>query len=192
MTDELPATQHAGAPLRIAPATPADVPVILGFIRGLAEYERLPHEVVATEAMVHSSLFSERPHAAVLLAHLGAEAVGFALYFHNYSTFLGRRGVYLEDLFVLPAARGRGVGRALLSELARVARDEGCGRMEWSVLDWNEAAIEFYRSIGARPLSDWTTFRLTGDALGALASEPRASPSVRAASDIDAVRPPTY
>jgi GNAT superfamily N-acetyltransferase len=147
------------------------VPLVLDFIRRLAEYELLPHEVVATEEMVSDSLFGATPAAAALLGYADGEPVGFALYFHNYSTFLGRRGLYLEDLFVLPAARGRGVGRALLGALARVALERGCGRMEWSVLDWNEPAIAFYRSLGARPLSEWTTFRLAGGALAALAAE---------------------
>jgi GNAT superfamily N-acetyltransferase len=164
------------APLRIVPATPADVPTVLEFIRELAEYERLASDVVATEAMVYEALFAPAPAAEVLLARLGDATVGFALYFHNFSTFLGRRGLYLEDLFVRPAARGRGVGRALLAALARVAVDRGCGRMEWSVLDWNTPAIAFYESLGARPLAEWTVFRLAGDALTAVAASARAAP----------------
>ena len=155
--------------LRIRPAAPADVPLILGFIRDLAEYERLPHEVVATEAALHATLFGARPAAEVLIAELGDEPAGFALFFHSYSTFLARRGIYLEDLFVRPAARGRGVGRALLQELARIAVERDCGRLEWSVLDWNEPAIGFYKALGAVPMNEWTVFRVSGDALGALA-----------------------
>lgn len=156
--------------LRIAPATPADVPVILQFIRDLGEYERLAHEVVATEEQLREALFGARPAAEVLIARVGEAPVGFALYFHSFSTFLARRGLYLEDLFVQPAARGRGVGRALLGELARIAVARGCGRLEWSVLDWNESAIAFYRSLGAQPMSDWTVFRVAGDRLEALAA----------------------
>ncbi|HEY0972742.1 MAG TPA: GNAT family N-acetyltransferase [Gemmatimonadales bacterium] len=158
-------------PLLIRPATPADVPTVLQFIRDLAEYERRPHEVVATRELVHDSLFGDWPAAEVLLAERDGEAVGFALFFHNYSTFLARRGLYLEDLFVRPEQRGRGVGRALLARLAALALERGCGRFEWSVLDWNESAIRFYESLGAVPLSEWTTYRVTGDALERLASE---------------------
>ena len=156
---------------RLAPATARDVPVILELIRGLAEYERLAHEVVATEEGVRASLFGARPDAEVVIAWVGEEPAGFALFFHNYSTFLGRRGLALEDLFVRPAWRGRGLGRRLLAHLAALAIARGCGRFEWSVLDWNEGAIRFYRSVGARALDDWTTFRLTGEALDRLAAE---------------------
>jgi len=156
-------------PIAISAATRADVPTILTFIRGLARYEKLEREVVATEEKLRDTLFGSRPAAEVLLARLGHEPVGFALFFHNYSTFLAQPGLYLEDLFVLPAARGRGVGRELLRSLAALAVRRACGRLEWSVLDWNEPAIRFYEKLGARPMSDWTTFRVTGDALGALA-----------------------
>jgi GNAT superfamily N-acetyltransferase len=158
--------------LRIVPATPADVPLILSFIRKLAEYERLAHTVQATEEMLHGSLFGERPQAEVLIAHEEAGPVGLAVFFHNYSTFMGRHGLYLEDLFVLPERRGHGTGRALLVELARIAVARGCGRMEWSVLDWNEPAIAFYEKLGATAMDDWTVFRLSGDALSRLAAAP--------------------
>ena len=151
------------------PATEADIPVIAGLIRGLAAYERLADEVALDEAALREHLFGDRPYAEVLLAEDGGDVFGFALFFHNYSTFLGRRGLYLEDLFVLPAYRGKGVGRRLLAHLARIALERRCGRMEWWVLDWNESAIRFYRSIGALPMDDWTVYRLTGDALARLA-----------------------
>ena len=151
--------------VRIEPADDRDVPVILSLIKALAEYERLAHEVVATEAQLRESLFGTTPHAEAVIARVGSEAVGLAVWFHSYSTFLGRRGLYLEDLFVLPAWRGRGIGRALLRHLARLAIERDCGRMEWAVLDWNDPAIGFYRSIGARAMDEWTVYRLTGDAL---------------------------
>ena len=157
------------ADIRIVPATERDTPAILSLIRGLAEYERLVHEVEATEEGVRESLFGDWPAAEVVLAYAGAELAGFALFFHNYSTFLGRRGLYLEDLFVLPAFRSRGVGRRLLSHLARLAIERKCGRMEWWVLDWNESAIRFYRSLGAVAKDEWTVYRLSGDALDRLA-----------------------
>jgi len=156
---------------RLLPASERDVPVILELIRGLADYERLAHEVVATEAGLRVSLFGPRPDAEVVIAWAGDDAAGFALFFHNYSTFLGRRGLALEDLFVRPAWRGKGLGRRLLTHLAAIAVERGCGRFEWSVLDWNEGAIRFYRSVGARPMDDWTTFRLSGEALERLATE---------------------
>ena len=155
--------------LTIRSATAADVPLILRFIRGLAEYERLLDECVATEELLHASLFGPRPDAEVVIASLDGAPTGFALFFHSYSTFLARRGLYLEDLFVFPEFRGRGVGKALLRHLARLAVDRGCGRFEWAVLDWNESAIEFYESLGAVPMGDWITYRLTGDALARLA-----------------------
>ena len=158
---------------RIRPARPDDAALVLTFIRHLAEYERAPNEVVATEADIRATLGAEPKPAEVVLAFDGEEAVGFALFFHNYSTWLGRAGLYLEDLFVLPAMRGRGYGRRLLAHLAAIARDRGCGRMEWSVLDWNEPAIGFYRALGAIPMTEWTVHRLTGDALEALAREGR-------------------
>jgi GNAT superfamily N-acetyltransferase len=156
--------------LRIAPATPADVPLVLSFIRRLAEYERLAHAVAATEDLLHEALFGEPPQAEVLIAYDDADPVGFAVFFHNFSSFVGRRGLYLEDLFVLPERRGRGIGRALLAELARIAVARGCGRMEWAVLDWNASAIGFYEKLGAAPMDAWTVFRLTGAPLTELAS----------------------
>ena len=157
------------ADIRIVPAMERDVPTILSLIKALAEYERLAHEVEATEDDIRDSLFGDWPGAEVVLAYVGSDLAGFALFFHNYSTFLGRRGLYLEDLFVLPAYRSKGVGRRLLSHLARVAVERRCGRMEWWVLDWNESAIRFYQSIGALPMDDWTVYRLQGDALARLA-----------------------
>ena len=155
--------------IQIRKAEVNDVPLILEFIQSLAEYERLRDSCVATEEKLRATLFSENPAAEVIIARDGAEPMGFALFFHNYSTFLAQRGIYLEDLFVKPAARGKGVGFALLSELARIAVERGCGRLEWAVLDWNELAIDFYKRIGAVPLDDWTTFRMTGDSLISLA-----------------------
>ena len=146
-----------------------DVPLIAELIRGLARYERLEDQVSMTEARLYATLFGSRRYAETLIAELDGEAVGFALFFHNYSTFLGQPGIYLEDLFVKPELRGRGIGKGLLAHLARLAKERGCGRVEWAVLDWNTPSIQFYRSIGAVPLSDWEIFRLTGDALDALA-----------------------
>jgi len=148
---------------------PDDVPTIFSLIYGLAEYERLTHEMVGTEELLREHLFGDRRYAEVLLAEAEGRAVGFALFFHNYSTFLTRPGIYLEDLFVLPAERGRGYGKALLSSLGRLAVERGCGRLEWSVLDWNEPSIKFYRSLGAESKDEWTTNRVTGDALARLA-----------------------
>jgi GNAT superfamily N-acetyltransferase len=162
------------AEVDITMATEDDLPIILAFIKGLAEYERLPHECVATIDKLRNTLFSERPAAEVLIARLDGEAVGFALFFQSYSTFLAQPGFYLEDLFVDPPARGKGIGRALLTALARLAVDRDYGRIEWSVLNWNESAIGFYRSIGARPLDEWTTFRMSGSALQDLARNPAA------------------
>jgi len=155
--------------IQIEHATEADVPLIFRLIKALAEYERLDHEVVATEAMIRNSFFGPEPHAKAVIARVGAEAVGIAIWFSTYSTFLSRPGIYLEDLFVLPEWRGKGVGTALLRHLALIAVETGCGRIEWSVLDWNETAIGFYRSIGARPMNEWTVYRLTGDAISRLA-----------------------
>jgi GNAT superfamily N-acetyltransferase len=149
-------------------ATSADVPAILACIRGLAEYERLAHQCIATEAGLRETLFGAAPAAEVVLASRGGETAGFALWFRNYSTFLAQPGIYLEDLFVFPAHRGHGLGRRLLAHLARTAAERGYGRVEWAVLDWNADAIRFYRSLGAVPMDDWTTFRLTGDALATL------------------------
>ena len=150
-------------------ATAADVPLMLDFIRELAVYERLERSVVATEADLATALFGARPYAEVVFACLEGREVGFALFFHNFSTFLGKPGIYLEDLFVRPEARGRGVGKRLLAWLAGTALERGCGRLEWSVLDWNEPSIGFYKGLGAVALDDWTIFRLTGAALGRLA-----------------------
>lgn len=154
----------------IRPATADDVPVILSFVRDLAEYEKLSHLVTATEAGLREALFGAHPGAEVVLAYEGQEAVGFAVYFHSFSTFLGVKGLWLEDLFVRPAYRGRGHGKALLLHVARIAHQRGCGRFEWAVLDWNEPSIRFYKSLGAQPLDDWTIMRVTGPALHALAS----------------------
>jgi len=156
---------------QIRPARVGDVPVILELIRDLATYERAPHEVTATEEQLVDVLFGERPAAEVLLVFEGKSPVGFALFFHNFSTWLGRPGLYLEDLFVKPEKRGKGYGRALLVELAKIAMERGCGRMEWAVLDWNEPAIKFYRSLGAKPMDEWTVFRLTRDGIERLALE---------------------
>jgi GNAT superfamily N-acetyltransferase len=155
-------------PITIRPAAVDDVPTILSFIRQLAEYERLLDRVVATEDRLRETVFGPHPAAEVLLAFDGERPVGFALFFHNYSTFLAQRGVYLEDLFVEPAARGRGVGKLLLTAVARLALERGCGRFEWAVLDWNEPAIGFYRRMGATVLEDWRVCRLTGEALEAV------------------------
>jgi len=152
-------------------ATRDDVPVIAELIRGLARFEKLEHEVVMTEALLDVGLFGDRPYAEVVLAEDGGRPVGFALFFHNFSTFLGRPGIYLEDLFVLPQHRGSGIGRMLLAHLARLAVERGCGRLEWAVLDWNRDAIQFYERLGARPNSDWTVYRLTGEALTGLARQ---------------------
>ncbi|MBA4228443.1 MAG: N-acetyltransferase [Hyphomonas sp.] len=156
---------------RIRFAQAADTPVILGFIRALAVYEKLEADCVATEESLRASLFGPRPYAEVLLIEEGGKAHGFALFFHNYSTFLARPGIYLEDLFVDPAARGKGYGKALLAKLAEIAVERGCGRLEWSVLDWNRPAIDFYLSLGARPMDEWTVYRVDGAALGALAAQ---------------------
>lgn len=154
-------------------AQPGDEATILQFIRGLAEYEHLAHECIATEADLTRSLFGERPEAEVILAYADDEPAGFALFFHNYSTFLARKGLYLEDLFVLPEHRGKGIGLALLRELARIAVERNCGRMEWAVLDWNQPAIDFYERLGARAMDEWKVYRLTGDSLKNLAAPTR-------------------
>lgn len=159
-----------GAPLTIRAATVEDVPVVRRFILALAEYERLSHEATVTEEDLRRTLFADHAYAEVLIAEWNHQPAGFALFFHNYSTFLGKPGIYLEDLFVLPELRGKGIGRALLLQLARLARDRNCGRLEWSVLDWNEPSINFYKALGAVPMSDWTIFRVTGAALDRLAS----------------------
>jgi GNAT superfamily N-acetyltransferase len=154
---------------QIRPARVEDVPIILELIRDLATYERAPHEVTATEEQLVDVLFGERPAAEVLLGFEGDLPVGFAVFFHNFSTWLGRPGLYLEDLFIKPEKRGKGYGRALLVELAKIARDRGCGRMEWAVLNWNEPAIKFYRALGAKPMDEWTVFRLTREGIARLA-----------------------
>jgi GNAT superfamily N-acetyltransferase len=159
--------------IRVERATERDVPLIFGMIRALAEYEKLSHVVVASETGLREALFGKRPDAEVIIAYVGAEPAGFALFFHTFSTFLGRRGLYLEDLFVKPEWRGRGVGKRLLVELAGVALERGCGRFEWSVLDWNAPAIGFYRKLGAQSMDGWTVFRVTGEALHRLASGSR-------------------
>jgi len=153
---------------RICDATVADIPIILELIRDLATYERAPNDVVATESGLHEVLFGTEPAAKVVIA-FDSEHVGFAVYFFNFSTWLGRPGLYLEDLFVKPEMRGRGYGRALLVHLAKIARDHNCGRMEWAVLTWNEPAIQFYNKLGAGSLDDWRVFRLTSDGIGRLA-----------------------
>lgn len=154
----------------ICMATRSDVPQILQFIRSLAEYEHMENDVVATEALLEEWLF-DRQKAEVLIAREGEVAVGFALFFHNFSTFLGRAGIYLEDLFVLEEYRGRGYGKALLRRLAQITVERGCGRLEWCCLDWNQPSIDFYRSLGAVPMSDWTIYRLTGETLNNMAKE---------------------
>ncbi len=154
----------------IRPAAPEDVGLILSLIKDLADYERLSQEVRASEDDLARWLFSDKPVAEALIAEHGGSPVGFALFFHNFSTFLGRPGLYLEDLYVRPESRGKGVGKLLLKELARIAKDRGCGRLEWAVLDWNEPAIRFYEALGAKALSDWTVFRLTGEDLTRLAN----------------------
>ncbi len=169
MTDTL-----KGESITIRPATRADVAIVLEFIRDLARYERLDHEVSASEAELAEALFGERRYAEVVLACSDGVPVGFALFFHNFSTFKGRPGIYLEDLFVRPEARDRGIGKRLLAHLARTAVERRCARLEWAVLDWNEPSIGFYRSLGAVPMDEWTTFRLTGDGLALLAGGPAA------------------
>ena len=154
----------------IRDARPEDIDTILAFIRALADYERLAHAVKADRDMLAQHLFGPRPMAEVLIAEREGEAVGFALFFHNFSTFEARPGIYLEDLFVLPQARGLGAGKALLARLASLAMERDCARLEWSVLDWNAPAIAFYRSLGAQPMDEWTVQRVDGDALVALSS----------------------
>jgi len=162
-------TKNSKVSLRFA--TPDDTGLILEFIQGLAEYEKLAQEVVADEESLRRALFGDRPAAEVVLADLDGNPAGFALFFHNFSTFLGRPGLYLEDLFVKPELRGHGIGKTLLARLAAIAVERGCGRFEWSVLDWNEPAIRFYENLGARAMNGWTIFRITGDALSSLADE---------------------
>lgn len=156
---------------KIVPATVSDVPEILRFIRELAIYEKLEHEMVADEIALTQTLFGKERYAEVLFLEEEGVKVAFALFFHNYSTFLGKPGIYLEDLFVLPQYRGKGYGKQLLAHLAKTAVQRNCGRLEWSVLNWNTPAIEFYNSLGAKPMSEWTVNRLTGDALYQLSSQ---------------------
>jgi GNAT superfamily N-acetyltransferase len=151
--------------VKIRPATKADLGTIEELIRALAVYERLADEVVMDAPLLEKNLFGDRPYAEVLIADVDGEAAGFALFFHNFSTFVGRPGIYLEDLFVKPEHRGEGFGKALLKRLAEIAVERGCGRLEWAVLDWNEPAIGFYKKLGARPNDDWTVFRLAGESL---------------------------
>lgn len=154
----------------IKPATINDVPLILSFIKELAEYEKLSHAVVATESLLMKSLFGENPHAEVLIGYLDGNPVSFALFFHNFSTFLGQPGIYLEDLYVKPEARGQGIGQKMLSYLAHLAKERECGRFEWWVLDWNEVAIGFYKKLGAKAMDEWTVYRVTGQSLDDLAA----------------------
>ena len=161
--------------LSIRPATPADLPLVAQFIRDLAEYEKLAHEVRFDEAGLGERLFGPRPYAEVVIGEIDGAPQGFALFFHNFSTFEGRPGIYLEDLFVRPEARGSGLGRALLSHLAMLAVERGCARLEWSVLDWNEPAIGFYRTLGAKAMDEWTVMRVDGGALAQLGARPRVS-----------------
>ena len=156
--------------LSIRPATPADLPLIAGFIRDLAEYEKLSHEVRFDEARLGENLFGARPYAVVVIGEIDGAAQGFALFFHNFSTFEGRPGLYLEDLFVRPEARGSGLGKALLAHLAQLCVARDCARLEWSVLDWNAPSIGFYQSLGAKLMDEWTVMRVDGDALTKLAS----------------------
>ena len=152
-------------PLILRAATHQDVPLILNFIKRLAEYERMANEVIATEDGLRRTLFGERPFAECVIAEWDSEPAGFALFFHNYSTFLGRPGIYLEDLFVVPALRGKGVGKSLLAHLAKLAAERDCGRLEWAVLNWNDSAIKFYESLGALAQEEWKVYRLNGQAL---------------------------
>jgi len=157
--------------ISIRPATPNDVPTVASLIRALSQYEKLEHEVTMTEDKLRVSMFGPRPYAEALLAEEDGTPVGFALFFHNYSTFLAQPGLYLEDLYVLESHRGKGIGKALLVHLAKIAVERNCGRMEWAVLDWNVDAIGFYEKLGAKPNSEWTVYRLTGDSLNGLAGQ---------------------
>ncbi len=150
-------------------ASEEDVPLILSLIRGLAEYEKLTEDVIVTEQLLKENLFSKRRMAEVLIAEYKNEPAGFALFFHNFSTFIGKPGIYLEDLLVKPELRGKGIGKLLLAYLGKLAQERDCGRIEWSVLDWNEPAIQFYKKLGAKPMDEWTVFRVTGESIGKLA-----------------------
>ena len=168
------ASRAVAAPqIQLRDATEDDVELIRSLVQELADYETLGHEVVATLEDLRKSLFGPRRFAEVILAEADGDPAGFAVFFHNYSTFLGRPGIYLEDLYVRPKFRRVGIGRLLLTELARLATERGCGRVEWSVLHWNESAAAFYKALGARPMEDWTVFRITGDSLSRLGSAPR-------------------
>jgi GNAT superfamily N-acetyltransferase len=158
--------------LQITPASRSDVPLILTLINELAVYEKLAHEVLATEEVLSESLFGARPSAEVVIASYDGEPVGYALFFHSFSTFVGRPGLYLEDVYVRPTMRGKGIGKAILAFLARLAVERKCGRFEWSVLNWNEPSIGFYRSLGAKPMDEWTVYRLAGESLERLSKEP--------------------
>ena len=157
--------------ISVRAATRADVPLILSLIKELAEYERLSHEVVADERRLSHWLFGDAPKAEALIGEIDGQGAGFALFFHNFSTFLAKPGIYLEDLYIRPAYRGHGCGKALLTHIARLALERGCGRYEWSVLDWNQRAIDFYQALGAKPMNDWTIMRVTGEALEKMAGE---------------------
>lgn len=156
--------------LIIKQAKEEDVPLILSFIKKIAEYEKLSHEVIATEEILRESLFGEKPSAEVVFGYLNNEPVAYAVYFYNFSTFIGKKGLYLEDLFVLPELRGSGIGKKMLIYLIKKSVEENCGRMEWAVLDWNEPAIKFYKSLGAKPMDEWTTFRMDEEALRKIAT----------------------
>jgi GNAT superfamily N-acetyltransferase len=158
------------AAINLRDATPADIGDILRLVKALAEYEHEPHAVKANEALLHEALFGATANAYGLIAELDGRAVGFAVWFHNFSTWTGRRGIYLEDLFVEPGARGKGIGKSLIVRIAQIAVERGCGRFEWAVLDWNAPAIALYRALGATPMDEWTVMRVDGDALAALAA----------------------
>lgn len=159
--------------IEIKHATSSDIPLVLSLIKELAEYEKLSHEVIATEDDLKNTLFGQRSAAEIIIGYLNDIPVGFALFFHNYSTFLGRSGIYLEDLYVKEDIRGNGVGQKMLGYIAGIAKERNCGRLEWSVLDWNKPAINFYKSVGAKPMDEWTVYRLTGEALDKFASGSR-------------------
>jgi GNAT superfamily N-acetyltransferase len=163
--------ENMGSTFTIRPATAADAGTILELIKELADYEKLSHEVVATEEDIRKSLFGRRPFAEALIGEYDGRPISFALFFYNYSTFLGKPGIYLEDLYVKPEHRGNGFGRQMLAHIARIARENNCGRFEWSVLDWNEPAIRAYEQLHAKPMKEWILFRLTGEALDRLAGE---------------------
>lgn len=172
------------SPVSIDFAVPEDVPAILGLIQELAAYEQLAHEVVSSAEALHAHLFGDRPYIEVLMAKVEGRAVGFALFFHNYSTFLTKPGIYLEDLYVQPEFRGHGLGKALLERLAGLTLERGGGRLEWSVLDWNEPSIQFYLGQGARPMDDWTVYRVTGEALESLAQGTRTMTELTGSHDV--------